>query len=514
MKLNILIKAISQLSPEIVISGRRIPIDHTPDADIASIHCNSREVATGGLFVAMKGVKADGHRFIADAASRGAAAIVVQDAVPADSADIIIRVTDTRKALALLADAIYRHPSKGMTVIGITGTNGKTTTTFIIESMLKQAGFSVGVIGTVNYRYNGKSFDNPVTTPESLDMTRILHEMKNEGVTHAVIEVSSHAVDYHRAFATSFDIGIFTNLSQDHLDHHLTMETYWASKKRFFTHLLMAEPKGGHAKAVINVIDEHGKGLWDEKCVPGINVGFSKDCTVHAEGLAFSLNGIDGNIVIDGKALPFHSALVGRHNAENILCGAGAGFLLGLSPEAIVKGIENLPFVPGRLEPVPNDKGFFIYVDYAHTPDALINVLSALKDLPRNRIITVFGCGGDRDRAKRPKMGRAVGRYSDLAVLTSDNPRSEDPMFIISEAVPGIQELMPLKEKAMSFNGDETGFMVEADRRSAIGIAIRSAKTGDAVLIAGKGHENYQIVGDKRLVFDDKEEALKILAGL
>lgn len=488
------------------------------DPEIGSIHHCAQEVTPDGLFVAIKGFNADGHDFIDEAFGRGAAAIITQKPIKTDS--VIIEVENTRKALGAISDAFYGSPSKKLFVIAITGTNGKTTTSFLIESILMEAGFNVGVIGTINYRFSGKTYDNPVTTPESLNLQRILAEMSTAGITHVVMEVSSHAIDLFRVDSCVFDIAVFTNLSQDHLDYHKDINSYWSCKKKLFTEILRSGPKKDQALAVINGNDEKGKELLKILKVDTLSTGFSSDNQIRPSNIKYDLNGITGEILTPDGAFDFNSELVGRHNLENILCATGVGAGLKLSPGTIKAGIEKVHFIPGRLERIPDTAGRFVYVDYAHTPDALENVLmsleSLLKSLLMNKIICVFGCGGDRDKEKRPQMGEIAGRFCDLAIITSDNPRTEAPMEIIQQVLHGVKRiaLRGYVPHEVQTGVKEKGYVVEPDRRKAITLGITASRPGDAVLIAGKGHETYQITGKNTLPFDDRKEAEKALLAL
>ena len=482
--------------------------------EVAALHYRSQEVTPGGVFVAMKGLTADGHDFIDDALRRGAVAVVAEKATPRKTA--VITVPDARRALAELAAAFYGRPSEHMTVVAVTGTNGKTTTTYVIESILEQAGVGAGVIGTINYRYGGKTFANPVTTPESLDLQRILADMRAAGVTHVVLEASSHAIDLSRIHCCWMDVAVFTNLSQDHLDYHGTIQAYWETKKRLFTEHFAAGPKAGRAVAVINTDNVHGRELAALLASRVVRVGTGEDCDVRGEHMTCSLQGIQGALALEGAHMDFNSHLVGRHNVENILCAVGASAALGLPPETIRSGIAALICVPGRLERVATRGERFVYVDYSHTPDALEHALTALRELASGRIICVFGCGGDRDRTKRPIMGAIAARLSDLAVVTSDNPRTEDPRAIIEQILPGVREQGLIQVEAEHLGSTSAGkaFAAEADRRRAIEAGIRAARPGDTVLIAGKGHETYQVIGRRTIHFDDREEAARVLEQL
>ncbi len=505
MKLSDLVKTVKALS-----------VDHKgaaedTDLQIRSVHYRSQEVAPGGLFVAVAGRSADGHNFIDDAIKRGAVAIVSQKQINSQTPNV--QVADTRKALADIAACFYGNPSERLTVIGITGTNGKTTSAYLVESILQQAGLAVGVIGTINYRYAGKTFDNPITTPESLDLQRILNDMLQAGVSHVVMEASSHAIDLYRIRRCWFDVAVFINLSQDHLDFHGDMQSYWASKQRLFTEYLVEGPKSTRAIAVINCNSASGNELAKMVTVPVIKIGSGPNDTVQAQSVHCGRKGISGEMATPGGRFHFESPLVGAHNLENILCAAGVGSALNLSIADLKSGIEAVSAIPGRLESVGNDAGRYVYVDYAHTPDALENVIKALKAVMKERIICVFGCGGDRDKAKRPLMGEIAARLCDLTVITSDNPRTEEPMAIINQILKGAQKARgrPYLPADLNSGFRHKGYVVEADRKQAIRLGIRISEPGDTVLIAGKGHEAYQILGTSTIAFDDREEARKAL---
>lgn len=498
-----------------------------PDPDITSIHYRAQEVQPGGLFVAIKGQTTDGHAFIPDALNRGAAAIVAQNAtdnaglerfaaLAPERNPVIVQVQNTRVALAELAARFYHNPSERMTLIGITGTNGKTTVAYLIENILVKAGYNVGIIGTINYRYCGKTYCNPMTTPESSDLQRILAEMQQHSTTHVVMEVSSHAMDLYRIKCCWFDIAVFTNLSQDHLDFHGNMESYWSSKKRFFTEYLTQGPKKDNAVAVINCDDSKGLELSQELNGVILKTGSTADCDITAETSRTHIKGTVGRISTPEGSFDFQTPLVGAHNIENILSASAVGAVLHLPLDTIKAGIESTTAIPGRLERIDTESGRFVYVDYAHTPDALKNALSALREIAPARVICIFGCGGDRDTAKRPLMGEIVARLSDLSVVTSDNPRTENPLAIIRQILPGIAhatgvEYLPQEVKA---GFDKKGYVVEPDRRRAIELGITASRANDVVLIAGKGHETYQIIGNQSIAFDDREEARLALAKL
>ncbi len=483
--------------------GEKIPENPV----INSIHYNSRDVKPGGIFVAIKGFAADGHDYIEDALKRGAAAIFSEKPVRADG--LFVFCKNTRKILGYLAGNFYDNPSEKMTIIAITGTNGKTTTSLLIENILIKAGFKTGVIGTIDYHYLGKYYENPVTTPESCDLQRILADMKKAGVTHVIMEASSHAIDLGRLENCRFDLGVFTNLSQDHLDYHNDMESYWSVKKRLFTDILTKGPKKDRSIAIINCNDPRGKKLTHEIKIPCITTGSDNKNMVWTENPVFELSGVKGKIHTPIGEFEFSSSLTGAYNIENILSATGAALALGIFPDTIKKGIESVKSVPGRLEPIYNTKGRYVFVDYAHTPDALENVLKTLKEPGYGRMIAIFGCGGDRDRQKRPLMGEIGGKWSDISIITSDNPRTEDPLKIISHILPGIKKICPKEYEADEIlNGSwSKGYIVEPDRRKAINLGIKLSNPGDIVVIAGKGHETYQIIGNNTIRFDDRQEA-------
>jgi len=484
------------------------------DPEISSLHCRAQDVQPSGLFVAIPGLAVDGHTYIDEAMNRGAAAIVVQRPVQKDI--VTIQVKNTRKALAEIAGRFYQNPSQQLCMIGITGTNGKTTTAFLVESILAAAGHSVGVIGTIDYRYAGRHYENPVTTPESLDLQRILAEMRLKGVSHVVLEVSSHAIDLYRIHGCHFDIGVFTNLTQDHLDYHGDMERYWACKKKFFTDHLSNGPKKEEAVAVICANHREGMELLSSLDIKTLSAGYSKSCRIKPDHTVVDLSGITTEISFPTGSFYLKSALIGAHNLENILCAAGVGLALKIPLKTIRTGIESVTHVPGRLERIANTAERFVFVDYAHTPDALKNVLSALRLISENRIICVFGCGGDRDRSKRPLMGEIAGRLCDLSIITSDNPRTEDPVSIIDQIRDGIRLISAAEFSVAEIKTGlgKKGFVIEPDRREAIRLGIAVSRPGDIILIAGKGHETYQIVGKQKRPFDDRSEARQALSVL
>ncbi|MBW2636801.1 MAG: UDP-N-acetylmuramoyl-L-alanyl-D-glutamate--2,6-diaminopimelate ligase, partial [Deltaproteobacteria bacterium] len=479
--------------------------------DITDIYYDSRGCSENSLFVAIRGLLYDGHNFISHAVKKGARYIVhEQDVTPEQKAGAtFIRVPDSRRALGKLGKRFYKNPSSELCLVGVTGTNGKTTVTYFLESIMKKAGLECGVVGTINYRYGANIYDAPQTTPESLDLQRILREMVDAGVTHAVMEVSSHAIDQGRVRDCEFDIGIFTNLSQDHLDYHETMEGYFDAKKKYFQEQLKED-----AKILINVDDPWGAKLLSDIGKPVMTYGIDTSSDVSVSDFELSIDGIEAEVKAGDKVFTLRTPVIGRFNLYNILAATAAALCLDVPEESIKAGIEELLNIPGRLEKVSGPGEPPTFVDYAHTEDALKKVLENLTDFKRRRIITVFGCGGDRDRTKRPLMGKAATDLSDIAIVTSDNPRTEDPLDIIDDIERGIDRdhvtKFSLEEIASGI--DKKGYTVLPDRLSAIELAISVADIGDIVLIAGKGHEDYQILGKERIFFDDRVYAKEVLA--
>jgi len=465
------------------------------------------------MFVAVPGLKTDGHAHIADAIARGARIVVHEAPWTPPPGVAALRVADTRRALGRLARAFYGDPSAALTLAAVTGTNGKTTVAYLLEAILAAAGHRVGVLGTVNYRYGNRTFPAPNTTPESCEFQRLLREMADAGVTHVVAEVSSHAVDLRRVDEVAFDIGVFTNLSQDHLDYHGTMEAYYRAKQRFFTEVLPAGGKGRPRPCVVNADDPWGRRLAREVALPVLSFGLEAGAAVTAADARFGLAGIEARLVADAETFPLRSPLIGRFNLSNLLAAAAAALSLDVPADAIAAGVAALAQVPGRLERVSRAGEPAVFVDYAHTEDALRRVLETLNEHRRGRVVTVFGCGGDRDRAKRPLMGQAAVDASDLTVVTTDNPRSEDPAAIIAAieagiAARGVPRRAP--ETLAREGGDPAGpppgkaYTVIPDRAAAIAAAVAALDDRDIGLVAGKGHEDYQILGQRRIFFDDR----------
>ena len=467
------------------------------DEDVTGIAYRSDQVQSGDAFFCIVGFTADGHSFAQDAINRGAKVLVVERKVYlADATDVVeVVVKDTRKAMAAAAANFYDHPSKDLSLVGITGTNGKTTTTYLVEHIAEVAGKRTGVIGTVGVRMGGKLEKTSHTTPESPDLQRLFAHMQDARCNVVAMEVSSHALDLERTWNTSFAVTAFSNLTQDHLDYHHTFEAYFEAKARLFS-------KDYPAKRVICVDDKWGKELL-RRCSAAeesvITTGFDSSAQIHPLKVEYSATHTTLDLDVRGTRVCFTYPLVGKFNVENIMCAFAIGLQLGFTSEVIVAALEEAPQIPGRLERVSSShaRGVSVFVDYAHTPDALEKALESIKALTSGRTICVFGCGGDRDAGKRSIMGRAA-LAADYAVVTSDNPRHEDPMAIIEDIVGGMG------------SGKER-FEVVCDRRSAIACAIAQSQEGDSILIAGKGHEDYQIIGDEVRSFDDRVVAAEEL---
>jgi len=477
------------------------------DLEIKGLTNDSRAVKKGYLFVAVKGSNQDGHRYLDQAVQRGAHALAVERVEKVVQGVTVVRLSDTRVALSDMAARFYNYPAKGMNLIGITGTNGKTTTSYILESIFKEAGRNVGVIGSISYRFNEKSLRASLTTPESIDLMRIIREMRDAGVTDIIIEASSHSLDQGRARGLNWSRAIFTNFSRDHLDYHSTMEEYFKAKSLLF-YSLGEDKNRDQAKAVINMDDPKGRVLKKITEVPVVSYGLGDNCLLKAVDIEASQEGLRFRLVTPSGDTPITSPLLGQINVYNILGAAATAFSLNVDLKIIARGIKSLTYVPGRLQPVKNRRRLSLFVDYAHSPDALDKVLQTLIRLRRTKgsLITVFGCGGDRDRGKRPDMGKVAGKYSDLVIITSDNPRGEDPGEIADDIELGVKK-SGLKRISMGVSIKERGYEIVLDRRKAIQGAINIAKKEDIVLIAGKGHENYQIIGSRERHFDDVEEA-------
>jgi UDP-N-acetylmuramoyl-L-alanyl-D-glutamate--2,6-diaminopimelate ligase len=466
-------------------------------AEIKSLAYDSRRVEPGTLFFAVQGEKADGHDFIPQALERGAAALVSERAAPGHLASRWIRAPLIRRALAETSRNFYERPDSQLQLVGITGTNGKTTTAFLLESIFRTAGIQTGLFGTIEHRFGGRALAALNTTPESLDLLQFLAELVKSGGKTAVMEVSSHALAQERVWGFHFAAAVFTNLTQDHLDYHKDFEHYFAAKRRLFEGLGAGPPD----LAVINADDEWGRRLMDLPFARRITYGMNSGAEVRPKEFHQDLGGLRAVVQTPVGGLEIESPLLGRANLANLLAATATAVGLGVEGAKVKEGIAALAAVPGRFERVDGGQPFLVVVDYAHTDDALRNVLKTARELTRKRLITVFGCGGDRDRTKRPLMGEAAGSLSDHVVLTSDNPRAEDPLLIMNDVIVGLQKA-----------GKPYG--VEVERETAIRKALGVAKEGDVVVIAGKGHETYQILKDRKVPYDDREVARRVIGEL
>ncbi|MBL9133367.1 MAG: UDP-N-acetylmuramoyl-L-alanyl-D-glutamate--2,6-diaminopimelate ligase [Verrucomicrobiaceae bacterium] len=465
------------------------------DTEITGFAYDSRKAGPGVAFVALRGTHADGHTFIPKATEAGCAAIIAEQAPPDDCSVPWIHVRHSRIALAQAAAAIHGHPAKNMTFVGVTGTNGKTTTAFLAHHLLNTAQMRCGLLGTIFYDLGGTQIPATHTTPESLEIQGLLAEMRDRGCRACTMEVSSHALDQDRAFGLPFSAAIFTNLTQDHLDYHGTMEKYFEAKTKLFQ-IAADTPR---AALVINADDSWGRKLIDKFASTGrvIKYGFGVGCDFRAINVRYDLTGTTFELDAKGRHFLVRLPLIGDFNVYNALGALAAASGIGLNLREAIANIQKAPQVPGRLERVSDNNRFQVFVDYAHTPDGLVNALKTVRALRPNRIITVFGCGGDRDRTKRPKMAAAAEEGSDICVLTSDNPRTEDPQTILNDAKAGFAR--------------PKGHAIIADRRAAIRAALEGAWEGDIVLIAGKGHEDYQDIQGKKHPFDDRKIARHLL---
>ncbi|MGW8312247.1 MAG: UDP-N-acetylmuramoyl-L-alanyl-D-glutamate--2,6-diaminopimelate ligase [Desulfuromonadales bacterium] len=477
------------------------------DIDVTGLHYDSRQIRPGDAFFALRGVVSDGHNFIPGAIASGAVAVVSEElSDPVDPVTTVL-VKNSRRTLALAAAEFYGNPTRDMHVVGVTGTNGKTTVTYLLEAIMERAGLSPAVVGTVNYRYGAELRQAPHTTPEALDLMKQVSEFKNSGARSLVMEVSSHALDQYRADGVHFRVGVFTNLTPEHLDYHLDMERYFSSKYHLFKELLPRD----HGRAVINVDDAYGLRLAAMLHAP-LTCGRKQGCDIHPESLDVSLHGIHGRVGTPLGPVDVSSALLGDYNVENLLCAIGAAVALDLPLKTISEGLADAKGVPGRLEQIENERGAVILVDYAHTGDALRRVIDAMQALAPKRLLTVFGCGGDRDRSKRPIMAEVAASGSDIAIATSDNPRTEDPERILNDVRSGLAKVHAREwNQSEAAAGEGRGYVVIPERRQAIEFAVSLLRPGDLLLVAGKGHEDYQILGTTRIHFDDREELRRAL---
>jgi UDP-N-acetylmuramoyl-L-alanyl-D-glutamate--2,6-diaminopimelate ligase len=463
--------------------------------EVKGLEYDSRKVQPGFLFFAFVGARADGREFAAQALEKGALAVVSESVAPEGFAGLWLRTEHGRRTLALASRKFYGELDGKIAVTGITGTNGKTTTGYLIDSILRTAGKTTALVGTIEYRLGGRVLPAANTTPESLDLHRLMSDLDQIHGSHLIMEVSSHALSLGRIYGVEFHTAVFTNLTRDHLDFHHTMEDYFAAKRLLFTGAGGPPPRF----SVINRDDEWGRKLL----VPGSRsevlwYGLGQDAMVRPRHIHSGLNGLRFEVVFDKLRFEVRSPLIGKINVYNILAACCAGMTYQLPPEQIARGIEACAGVPGRFERVDEGQPFAVVVDYSHTDDALKNAISVARTLNPKRVITVFGCGGDRDRTKRPVMGRVAGEMSDMVIVTSDNPRSEDPLQIMNDVLVGVRRT-------------DTRTIIEPDRAAAIHKAVEEARAGDIVLLAGKGHETYQIFKDRTIHFDDREVAREVL---
>jgi UDP-N-acetylmuramoyl-L-alanyl-D-glutamate--2,6-diaminopimelate ligase len=464
------------------------------NTEVTSLAYDSRRAGEGCVFFAIDGEKTDGHLFVDDAVRRGAAAIVSEREAPSGLAERWVRVRKIRRALSEAARRFYDDPDLKLQLIGITGTNGKTTTAYLLNSIFEAAGNRTGLFGTIEYRLGTHIVSASNTTPESLDLATYFRELVAGGAKTAVLEVSSHALAQERVWGIHFSAAVFTNLTRDHLDYHHDLEQYFAAKRRLFEGLGIPPPE----LAVINVDDDWARRLLAIPNPRRVTYGMHAKADVGVQRYSQDLAGLTATFTTPVGELEIQSGLLGRANLMNLLAATATAVGVGIPAESIQAGIRTLESVPGRFEKVDEGQPYLVVVDYAHTDDALRNVLETARELTRNRLVVVFGCGGERDRTKRPLMGEVAGRLSDLAILTSDNPRSEDPILIMNDVLVGLQRT-------------SKPYIAEVDREKAIRKALSEAREGDIVVLAGKGHETYQVLKDQTVPFDDREVARGVL---
>lgn len=471
------------------------------NVSIQDITADSRAVKPNSLFIALDGATVDGHNYIDKAVDAGAVAVIVSKPVTVPADVCVITVDDTRQAMMVCVPYFFDYPANRMRMVGVTGTNGKTTTTHMIRHILKAQGFKVGVIGTVHIMIGDTSYPIHNTTPDVVDLQHILHQMVQENVEYCVMEVSSHALALGRVSGVEFDTAVFTNLTQDHLDFHKTFENYLAAKCKLFEQVSAPNQVKDNKGAVINIDDSYGYRVMEKTTAPTITYSTLGKGTLNASDVHMSTKNSQYTVNYKGESYPISMNTTGLFNVYNTLAAIGACLQEGISMEAIDTALKTFSSVPGRFELIEEGQDFAVVVDYAHTPDGLQNILETAKAIKENRIIIVFGCGGDRDATKRPIMGRIAAEYGDKIYVTSDNPRTEDPVQIVKDVEVGVKEALR----------EGTSYEVIVDRREAINHAIHDAKAGDIVIIAGKGHENYQILKNETIHFDDREEARKAL---
>ena len=493
---------------ELIASLDSVLVKGDLQREVVSITEDSRKVKPGSVFVAIKGTHQDGHQFVRQAQTQGAVAVVEEegcetfDSPQGERSSALIRVKNSRKALGLLASRLYDTPSAHLQMVGVTGTNGKTTVTYLAKSLLEAQGHHVGLLGTVGYVFGTEHRVASHTTPASVELQEMLSAMVKAGMDVAVMEVSSHALALERVAGCEFDIVVFTNLTQDHLDFHRTLDEYFQAKLRLFTECVEGKQKAGPKRALINADDERAAFILQRCAIPTWTFGLHAQADIQAEAIHLSMGGTEFLVSSPLGRLTISSQLVGEHNVSNLLAAIGIGLEMGMTIPMIERAVQSVANVPGRFERIDEGQAFTVVVDYAHTEDALYRLLRAAQAIKQGRIITLFGCGGDRDAGKRPKMGQVAAQYSDLVIVTSDNPRTENPQTILTQIEQGIQFLRP---------EERCPYQIILDRAEAIHAAVAEAKSGDLVLIAGKGHEDYQIVGTQKIHFDDREEARKAI---
>ena len=461
---------------ELLSTAQLAGCELTGDTEVTSLVCDSRQAGPGACFVAIAGTRDDGHRYIPAAVAAGCSAVICQDHAAAPDVPTAV-LADTRQAVGPLAQALVGWPARKLITVGVTGTNGKTTVTWLLRRSLEMAGHRAGLLGTIRYETGPRTLAAQTTTPDPIALAEMMAEMVADGRTHLVMEMSSHALDQHRAAGIDFAVGVMTNLTGDHLDYHGTMEEYLSAKLELFRSLAPT------AAAIVNRDDPAGDVFAEASAAPITWYGLSPAADVQGRIERIDIDGTGFAIVTAAGETPVATPLIGRHNVFNCLAAASAAVALGVDLDTVASALADVPHIPGRLERVPTDRDFAVFVDYAHTDDALVNVLSSLRPVTDGRLIVVFGCGGDRDRTKRPRMARAAQTHADRIVITSDNPRTEDAQAIIDEIAAGLDRSGLARSR------------IEPDRRTAIAAALDLAEAGDVVLIAGKGHETYQIIG-------------------
>lgn len=479
---------------EIVHNIDPVRVEGSLDLEITEINQDSRLVSIGNLFICIKGSKVDGHQYLRQAAERGAVAAVVEDWPQDNFGMTIIQLKEVAGSLKEMAGAFYGYPDRRLKLIGVVGTNGKTTSTFLVKSILESAGYQVGLIGTINHLIKDRVISTNNTTPGTLELQKLFSQMVTAGVEYVVMEVSSHSIDQGRVAGLKFEGGIFTNITQDHLDYHKTFEEYLRVKTKFFRDL------PSDSWAAINIDDPHAESFIAQTKAKVLTYGIEKSAMIQGKEIKVTQSGATYTANTPQGLIDLKLKLTGYFNVYNSLGVLSAGLALGLVPKVVKKGLEWVSIVPGRFQLVPESKTFGVIVDYAHTPDGLENILKTARGITSRRLLLVFGCGGDRDRTKRPIMGEIAAKMADYTIITSDNPRSEDPLKIINDIEAGFQNAAPA-----------SAYQVEADRATAIRKIIAMAEADDLVMIAGKGHEDYQIFGDRRIHFDDREVAREAL---